>query len=177
MRAMEQSKQTVASNGLFMLYEFLPLVLLGLNSCGWPGVVGTYHVAGPKDATNLVIRLDGSFTFDASSCDSSTVISGTYHVIESGVVLTARNGGVFEFPVGAIRAGESGALRAQVSVVRVVPHAEGGIITTADGASLLWQPGRTCSICEGSPEQHSIGTQPCSCESTHFNVPGVEKCD
>ncbi len=169
-------------------YEKLHGLLALVNSvagCNWVNltetseslcrIVGTYHVDGVLDATNIIIRPNGSFTWDSDSCDSSTSFSGRVVVETNSVILVSAMGREFDFPLqvsSELSAPETGA----VSQVVVEPRSDGGIVTRANGHTLQWQLGRVCSVCQYEGGGFSTGLEFCGCTGARIYVPGVPPC-
>jgi hypothetical protein len=122
-------------------------------------IVGVYHVPGANDATNLEIFGDGTFVWTADLCDSSQSDSGRV-VVENGFELIADNDDELFFPA-ALPDGYGSPIAEGADVVTARLEEDGSLVTTVNGQSLIWLPGRVCSICDPETGQFSIGLQAC----------------
>lgn len=146
---------------------FLSSAVLLLGSCGLvvnpDPPTGVYHLTGILDATNLNFDSSGRYSLHADGCDNERGGAGRVEVKDGATVLIPDEdaSGDRSFP---IRAGgdQSGYETGLAARVELRNGAGGTLVTTIDGESLVWHPGRVCSVCDpGGGTAFSTGIEPC----------------
>ena len=149
---------------------FFGLAVTG--GCTPTDLAGTFHCPGVKEASNLTIRRDGSFSVDWDGCDSSGVDEGRVVATGGGFVFVGVGRESDYFPLLVPEEAEfQGELFAEVDW-------DGNVVITVGGVSETWIAGRVCSMCElDGNVQVSRGVRECECFTGSGNVPGVPACE
>lgn len=143
-------------------------------------LVGTYHARNTLAAANIIIRDDGTFTWDWCRCDAATVVSGSVVVEEDATYLSGPEDSLrfllFNYEE-ELRVSEGEFDRVAIQVTD-----DGFLRTLADDAAFLtgpleWLPGRVCPVCV--EEAGAVALEECCCFTCPAADPidGVDECE
>lgn len=103
--------------------------------------IGTWHLPGRVDATNLEIRADGTFAWDIDGCDLYGGADGRWRNDAKGITL--------EPPAGARTLSWMDSGDRPPSTLRATKEDARLTVTGDDGARQTWEPGAVCPTCGG----------------------------
>ena len=138
---------------------------------------GTFHLAGISEASNLLIRQNGTCHWNHNSCDTTPRVSGRIEEEGGRMFFVPDNANEYSFPT-SISASGTQLIFSEVERVELRMSAQGQLITVTRSGALRWDSGRNCTIC-ASYGSHGTGILPCAC----IDGPGgmatddVPKCD